>query len=309
MTVGIGIAGPGAGRAALAALAMVERVGRGMLGGFVSIAALDASGRVLRAETGRGGAGAVLAAGLPEGMWEAPVAVLISSGPDRLPPLSQFTPAAEGVGCLSGHRLPNMPGRSGGAPLNVLALERLAAGGPPQAVLDRLLADHPDADAGLIAVTARGEVAAADSALAAARTDAGGIVTAGAGLRIAVQHNSIFPVQGLAAIAAGAAIDSVVPADAHDFEITLTAGLRLSAGAPDGIEIDAAGRVTAIGGLPAGWLAPVWQGAAAMRGRPVLRDGRAVGILVSEAYCIARNGLLQSCDGMEDVRLRVRALP
>lgn len=308
MTVGIGIAGPGAGRAALVALAMVERVGRGMLGGFVSLAALDAAGRVVRAETGRGGAAALRAAGLPEGLWEAPVAVLISSGPDRLPPLSQFTPAAEGVGCVAGHRLPNMPGRPGGPPLNALALERLAAGGPPQAVLERLLAEHPDADAGLIAVTADGQVAAADGALAAARSDAGGIVTAGGGLRIAVQHNSIFPVAGLAAIAAGAAIDSAAPADAHDFEITLAAGLRLSTAAPDGIEIDAAGCVIAIGGLPAGWLAPVWQGAAAMRGRPVLRAGRPVGTLVSEAYCIAREGTLQSCDGTDSVRLRVRAL-
>ena len=307
MTVGIGIAGPGAGRAALAALAMVERVGRGMLGGFVSMAALDAAGRVLRAETGRGGAGAVLAQALPEALMEAPVAVLISSGPDRLPPLSQFTPAAEGVGCLSGHRLPNMPGRPGGPPLNALALERLAAGGPAQAVLDRLMAENPDADAGLIAVTAGGEVAAADSALAAARNDAGGIVTAGGGLRIAVQHNSIFPVAGLAAVAAGAAIDSVAPADAHDFEITLAAGLPLTSGAPDGIEINAAGRVTAIGGLPPGWLAPVWQGAAAMRGRPVLRGGRVVGTLVSEAYCVARDGVLDSCDGDATVRLRVRA--
>lgn len=307
MTVGIGISGPGAGRAALAALRMVERVGRGMLGGFVSLAALDAQGRLHRAETGRGGAAALFAGAMPDDIAQAPCVALMSSGPDRLPPLSQFTPAAAGVACISGHRLPNMPAVPGGDAVNVQALKAIMQGGEAQPVLDTLLAEHPRADAGLIAVTAAGEVAMANSALVAARTDAGALMTRAAGLKIAILHNAIFPVQGLAEIAAGAAIDSCAPADAHDFEISLSAGVRLGASARGGVEIDRDGRITGIGGLHAGWLAPVWQGAAAMRGAPVLRDGRQVGTLVSEAYCIAHHGVLQSCDGLVSVRLRVRA--
>lgn len=307
MTVGIGIAGPGAGRAALAALRMVERVGRGMLGGFVSLAALDAQGRLHRAETGRGGAAALFPGAIPDDIAQAPCVALMSSGPDRLPPLSQFTPAEAGVACITGHRLPNMPAVPGGEAVNAQALMGIMQGGKPQHVLERLLAEHPHADAGLIAVTAAGEVAMANSALVAARTDAGALTIQAAGLKIAILHNAIFPVQGLAAIAAGAAIDSCAPADAHDFEISLTAGVRLTASARGGVEIDSNGRVTGIGGLHAGWLAPVWQGAAAMRGAPVLHDGRAVGTLVSEAYCIAHHGVLQSCDGLASVRLRVRA--
>jgi hypothetical protein len=46
-----------------------------------------------------------------------------------------------------------------------------------------------------------------------------------------------------------------------------------------------------------------------MRGMPVLRDGRLVGTLSSEAYCVARDGVLQSCDGQPSARLRVRAAP
>jgi len=308
MTVGIGIAGPGAGRAAVVALAAVEIVGRGMIGGFVSLAALDREGRVHRAETQRGGAAALFPGEMPEGIAKAECVALMSSGPDREPPLSQFTPAAEGVACLAGHRLPNMPGRPGGRPVNALALDRLKAGAPAQAALDAVLADHPDADAGLIAVTAAGEVAAANSRLAAARSDAGILVTQGAGLRIAVLHNAIFPVAGLAALAAGAAIDAIAPADAHDFEITLSAGLALATEAPAGLEIDGAGQVVALGGLPPGWAAPAWQGAAAMRGAAVTRGGRQVGTLVSEAYCIARDGVLLSCDGQSSARLRVRAV-
>jgi hypothetical protein len=309
VTIGIGIAGPGAGRAALAALAAVEKVGRGMIGGFVSLAALDAEGRLQRAETQRGGAAALFRGAMPETIADAPVAALMSSGPDRQPPLSQFTPAAEGVACLSGHRLPNMPGRPGGEAVNALALARLADGAPPQAALEAVLAEHPDADAGLIAVTASGEVAAADSRLVAARSDAGALVTEGAGLRIAVLHNAIFPVGGLAALAAGAAIDAVAPADGFDLEITLAAGVPLSTTPPAGVEIDGRGQVVALSGLPAGWAAPAWQGAAAMRGAPVTRGGRPVGTLVSEAYCISRDGVLQSCDGQPSARLRVRTTP
>ncbi|MFW5881961.1 MAG: DUF6963 family protein [Roseicyclus sp.] len=307
MTIGIGIAGPGAGGAALAALAAVERVGRGMIGGFVSLAALDAQGRMHRAETQRGGAAALFPAGTPDDIARAPRVALMSSGPDRVPPLSQFTPAAEGVGCLSGHRLPNMPGRPGGEPVNALALARLVDGAPPQAALDAVLADHPDADAGLIAVTVAGEVAAANSRRAAARTDAGLLVTEGAGLKIAILHNAIFPVAGLAALAAGAAMDAAAPADGFDFEITLSAGLALSTAPPACVEIDGAGRVVALSGLPPGWAASVWQGAAAMRGAPVTREGQRLGVLVSEAYCVARDGVLHSCDGQPSVRLRVRA--
>lgn len=306
MTIGIGIAGPGAGRAALAALAAVERVGRGMIGGFVSLAALDMAGRLQRAETQRGGAAALFPGGLPDVIADAPVVALMSSGPDRTPPLSQFTPAAEGVGCVSGHRLPNMPGRPGGAAVNALALARLIDGVPPQEALDAVLADTPDADAGLIAVTAGGEVAVANSRLAAARTDAGALVTEGAGLKIAVLHNAIFPVTGLAALAAGAAIDAAAPADAYDFEVTLSAGLDLTTAPPTCVEIDGTGHVVALSGLPSGWAASTWQGAAAMRGVPVTRDGRQLGVLVSEAYCVARDGILQSCDGQTSARLRVR---
>ena len=307
MTVGIGIAGPGAGRAALAALRTVEQVGRGMIGGFVSLAALDVEGNLHRAETGRGGVAALFAGAVPDVIANAPVVALMSSGPDRLPPLSQFTPAAAGVACVSGHRLPNMPAVPGGDAVNALALAGIAQGEAAQSVLDGLLAQYPHADAGLIAVTAGGVVAAANSALVAARTDAGGIMTQGAGLKIAILHNAIFPVTGLADIAAGAAIDSIAPADAHDFEITISAGVRLSTAAQGGVDIDADGRVTGIGGLHEGWLARVWQGAAAMRGSPVLRGGRQVGILVSEAYCIAHHGVLHSFDGLASVRLRVRA--
>jgi hypothetical protein len=282
---------------------MVERVGRGMIGGFVSFVALDAQGRVQRAETQRGGAQALFPGGMPADLAGVPVAALISSGPDRAPPLAQFTPAEERIGCISGHRLPNMPGAPGMEPVNMLALQHLRLTDDPQAALDAVLATYPDADAGLIAITATGAVAAANSRRVATRDDAGYLVTEGAGLRIAILHNSIFPHRGLAEIAAGAAIDASAPGDAHDFEITLEAGLRLSSDPPQRVEIDADEKVIALCGVPPGWQADMWQGAAAMRGAPIFQSGRQLGTLVSEAYCVARHGTLESCDGAQAVRL------
>ena len=55
MTIGIGAAGPNAGLAVFRALAAAEAVGHGAIGGFAVFAVLTADGRVIRAETQRGG--------------------------------------------------------------------------------------------------------------------------------------------------------------------------------------------------------------------------------------------------------------
>jgi hypothetical protein len=55
VTIGIAVRAPNAGQAAFEALRTVERVARGAIGGFVSFVAITADGRLLRAETQRGG--------------------------------------------------------------------------------------------------------------------------------------------------------------------------------------------------------------------------------------------------------------
>jgi hypothetical protein len=301
MTIGIGVAGAGAGLAAIRALAAVEAVSRGMVRGFVSLAVL-ADGDVLRAETQRGGSAALFGGDPPERFANAPVAVLMSSGPDRTEPLSQFTPARADVAFITGHRLPNMPGVDG-MPLNAALLERIARGQPADAALAQIIEENPQADAGLIVVAPDGTVAVGNTALAARRSDGGMLHAREAGLNIAILHNAIFPVRGLAEIAAGAAIDAVAPADAHDLTLWLKAGLRLRLADAASVDVGEDGVITGIAVTHPGWLGAHWQGAAALRGTPVHRNGQKLGTLVTEAYCVAEGGRLVSCDGAGRVRL------
>ena len=313
MTFGIGICGAGAGLAALRALQAVEAVSRGMINGFVSMAVAGDNGKVLRAATQRGGSAALLEHGsagekLPREFAAAPIAVLMSSGPDRAEPLSQFTPALANVGFVSGHRLANMPGRDG-TPLNAAVLDRMAAGQTAAEAVAQILDENPEADAGVIAVACDGSIALGNSALVARRSDAGLLRLREAGLNIAILHNAIFPLRGLAEIAAGAAVDAVAPADRHDFVLMLRSGLRLELAAEASLEIDRDFQVTAISVTHPGWLSDHWQGAAALRGTPVLRDGIRIGSLVAEAYCVARGGFLVSLDGAELASLSAVAVP
>lgn len=302
MTIGIGIAGSGAGLAALRALRAVEAVSRGMIGGFVSFAVLADTGEVLRASTQRGGSAALFGGDPPARFANARIAVLMSSGPDRSEPLSQFTPARADVAFITGHRLPNMPGHDGIA-LNSALLERIAEGNAAPAALADVLRENPQADAGLIVVAADGTVAVGNTELVARRSDGGCLRTRTAGLEIAVLHNAIFPIRGLAEIAAGGAIDAVEPGDAHDLTFSLRAGIRLRLAAAASVELGDDGAITGISVTNPGWLGAHWQGAAALRGTPVNRNGEKLGVLVTEAYCVAGDGVLLSCDGADSAQL------
>lgn len=55
MTIGIAASGAWAGAGVLAGLRSVEMVGRGAIGGFVSLAVVTLDRRLVRAETQRGG--------------------------------------------------------------------------------------------------------------------------------------------------------------------------------------------------------------------------------------------------------------
>jgi hypothetical protein len=327
MTIGIGVSGPEAGLAVLRGLEAVEAVAWGMLGGFVSLAVITRDGRLLRAGTQRGGACAlhfdephgvcVERGGAIPGRAPLPVpldyalaerAVLISSGPDRAEPLSQFAPGEAAVGLVSGHRLPNMPGGPGARlAINLECLERMRGGADPAAAVAGTLGAWPGADAGLIAIGRDGRVGIGNSALVERRSDAGHCLMERDGLRIAVLHNSVFPVAGLGALAAGAAFEAVRPADAGDFTIRLEAGLTIRVGASALVEVDAQRRVIGLQVSNPGWSSPHWQGAAAMRDTPVVdQDGRTLGVLVTEAYCMASGGVLERCNGAAAEQLLVR---
>ena len=289
MTVGIAVSGPRAARSALAALQAIEAVGRGAIGGFVSLVAIEA-GRLVDASVQRGGARALIGAGLPEGLDAAPLVALMSSGPDRPEPLLQFTPGDPAVGLLTGHRLPNMPGPDG-VPPNLAALDAMRGGASCEAAITEALEAAPTADAGLIAMDRAGHIALANSALVARRDDIGSALAEdpATGLRIGILHNSIYPHRALADLAVAAAIDAALPEDAYTGEARLI-GRSVTLSDRRGLDLGPDGAVAAILVDDPVWLGPHWEGSVALRGDPVTRGGRVVGRVVREVYCRVENG-------------------
>lgn len=199
MTVGIGAFGPNAGAAVLAAWEEAERGATDDIGGFAVFVTIPAGAGPIAVECQRGGLATIRAewavTGLLEVMARAPVAGVITSGPDRVVPLAQFLPAGR-RGLVTGHRLPHRRGADGVA-LNVAALRLLEAGVPPEEAVRRIVEADPEIDAGLIAVT-RDAIALADTAHVLQRRDRGQALVHAPGAGLAVLHNSIEPRAGYA---------------------------------------------------------------------------------------------------------------
>ncbi len=208
MTIGIGAFGRRAGAAVLAAWEEAERRATGSLHGFAVFTVLDEDGRPITVTCQRGGLATLRARpdaqrDLLDRMAEAAVAGVITSGPDRPEPLTQFL-AAGPAGLVTGHRLPNLP-TAEGVPANRAALALLEKGLPPRHAAEAVLDGNPDLDAGLIAVTRSG-VGLANSAHVAGRDDLGKALILAEDRRygLGLLHNSITPIEGLAEAVAAA---------------------------------------------------------------------------------------------------------
>lgn len=304
MTIGIAAFGPRAGQAILAGLATAERVGVGAIGGFVSFAALSGDGRLARAATqthGTGGLGE-----LPEEMLTAPTAALMSSAANRPEPLTQFVAGAAGVGLVTGHRFPNMPGRLG-TPLNEQILACMAAGTSPANSVAALLAGNPEADAGMIAIGADGRLGSADTPRLARLRDRGCAKLGSrlAGGLVAVRHNGIRPSRGLAWIVAEVALAVILGENAPDGWIELRAGTPVQSAATDRIAVDEQGCATRLevsGGLGEG-TRHIGMGPSV----PVFNGRAALGFSTYEPFLIVRDGRLISADGEPTKRVPLRS--
>ncbi len=309
MTIGIAAYGPGAGVAVLRALAAVEGVGRGAIGGFVSFVALTADGAIVRAAVQRGGSAALFAGGLsavPDAIRRANAAGLMSSGPDRPEPLSQFTPAIAGVGLVTGHRMPNTIGASG-VNLNDEALALIRLGYRPEEAVERVVAANPDVDAGIIALTLDGRIAAADTAYVQRRGDSGRAVVGTAQQAIvAVLHNAIRPHRPLAALAAEVALDIMHPADSPDGWITFAEGVRLISGPLNAVDVDGDGTVETIIVEDPRFLEGSWSLGIGYE-TTVLRSAQAVAAMLYEPYMVVEGGRLLSIDGQPTLSVPIRS--
>ncbi|MFW5834751.1 MAG: DUF6963 family protein [Pseudomonadota bacterium] len=315
MTIGIAVHGKGAGLAAFRALRAVEQVARGAIGGFASFVALTDEGLV-RAETQRGGSTTLFTAGErtgvepPAPIAEARAAALMSSGPDRPTPLGQFTAGAEGIGLVTGHRVPNRPGVDGRSLLEG-TLRALAGGADAEAAVRDQLDRNPEADAGLIAIDRSGVVFAADSARVQRRTDRGRAhrTDPATGATVAVLHNSIHPVDGIAELAAAVALDTMNPADRRDFGVLLQAGVPLSLGSAQALLVDDGHCVRGIVVVDSALLQGRHEGGITGFRAEIRRGETPLGHAVDEPFGVVQDGRLVSISGAPRTTIGVRQLP
>lgn len=315
MTIGIGATGQNAGLAVFRALAAAERVGQGAIGGFAVFAAIDGEGRLHRAETQRGGAttlfvsGETTGTGPPEEIAAAPVAALISSGPDRPPPLAQFLAADPAGGLVTGHRLPNTPGADGAA-VNAAVLAAMAAGQPAAAALAAVLDANPEADVGMIALDRAGGIAAGNSRLVAARPDLGAASLKGAaGAAVEVLHNSIRPVASLAPLVAEIAMQILSPPPAPIGHALVEAGTPLVLARASRVLVDEAGTALQVEVTAPSMLAGEQCCAAVPLGAEIVCNGAVIGVAAAEPNVLVRGGRILRLSGQRAFPIPFTAAP
>ena len=248
MTIGIGAYGPDAGRAVFDALAAAEKVGAGAIGGFVTYAAIGANGEDFRSETQRGGTSTLFTEGEttgvepPEAFARARIAGVISSGPDRPPPLAQYVPADPRGGLVTGHRIPPTTGVSG-KPMNWDVLERLVGGKPARAAIDEVIGANPEGDCGLIAIDVKGGAHCRNTERVLRRPDVGSALRRdeASGAVVAVLHNAIRPWPVLADLVAAVAMDSMIGEAEPRGWVTIEAGTPIEMGSENAVHCNSSG--------------------------------------------------------------------
>jgi len=314
MTIGIAASGPNAGLAVFQALAAVERVASGAIGGFAAFAALAGDGTLHRAETQRGGSRTLFTYGETTGVMPPPpvaaasMAAVMSSGPDRPAPLAQFVPAESGVGLVTGHRLPNAAGVSGQA-VNLDVLQQLRGGASARVAVDTVLDANPQADAGLIAIDQEGRIHAGNSLRVARRPDLGHArrESARGGAVIEVLHNAIQPRHSLAALAAEIAMSIMAPPPPGAGNVVVRAGTQLAAGETHRIHVDSSGVVLRIETPDHRLLTGRHNCAAVYLGTAVVQEGRIIGYTLYEPNTVVDDGRLISLSGRTEQAIDYRA--
>ncbi|SFC33631.1 DUF6963 family protein [Tropicimonas isoalkanivorans] len=302
MTIGIGALGPNAGLAVFKALQAAERVGTGSIGGFAVFAAIAEDGTLHTAETQRGGTSTLFTEGETTGTVPPPSvasarrAAVMSSGPDRPSPLSQFLAADPAIGLVTGHRLPNAEGDDG-VPLNKAVLAAMGRGLDAQAALAQVFEANPEADAGMIALGPHAGIAARNSRLVASRPDLGGARRTAGSATVAILHNAIAPHASLAALVADIALGIMQPDPEPAGSIAVCAGTPLVLAEAHRVIIDADGEVQRIETDAQRLLSGERNCAAIYLGAPVVRDGVVIGTTLVEPNVVVRDGRVVSLSG------------
>ncbi len=308
MTIGIAAFGAGAGRGVIAALKAVECVGRGAIGGFVSFAAIKGDGSLVRASTQTGGAGTLFNGHVPDEIAVAHVAGLISSGPNRPDPLSDFIAAEPGVGIVTGHRMPQTRMLDGVA-LNVHVLREMKAGADPQSAVDQVIATCPDMDAGFLACSFDGRMGMGSTPAVMMRGDLGSglLEVRSETKRVASIHNAIHPHRLISTVANEIALDTMTLPETPVAWIRVTSGVALHFGPNAQVQVGSNGSADRLVHPNEAYLKGEWSIGLGDR-VAVLADGRTIGWLGYEPFMIVADGRVQSVDGQKAIDIPVTSL-
>lgn len=305
MTIGIGCCGRQAGLAVLRALETAEKIGTGAIRGYAVFAAITQNGELIRAETQRGGVKNLFAE-IPLDVAEAECAGIISSNPDRPEPLSQFIAADPKIGLVTGHRFPQALSKNN-KPLNIEVLEQLSKGLSAQEAVSSILDVSPEADAGLIAVSAKSEIGFANTARVSRRSDAGSAYRFDEKTKtgVAVLHNAIFPKDGLAALVAEVAM-TTMQGQVEENYFTVRQGTPVVHGIFNAVEIDKDFVARKIITTDAQILTGHHDCAAIYLDALVLQGGVEIGKVWLEPYTVVENGKIISLDGQMTLQVGFR---
>ncbi|MEB3213692.1 MAG: hypothetical protein VKL39_20255 [Leptolyngbyaceae bacterium] len=310
MTIAIGAYGEKAGTAIFRALQAAEAVGEGAIRGFVMFAIITPDGSLKRYETQRGGTRTLFTDGEttgvepPEDVRRAIAAALISSGPDRPQPLSQFLAADAAAGLVTAHRVPQGPSVNN-IPLNIEVLKALQAGQSAQAATESVLSQNPQADVGFITIDTRGNLHVQNAPRVQKRSDVGGAYRedASTGAKLAVVHNAIEPHGSLAPLVADIGFRQMVEADPILGWVTLTAGAPVVYGDIDAIDVDAEGKVERIVTSDRTFTDRARSGVAIYLHSLVRQNGTVLGRTLFEPICVVDKGHLLEMSGQQTIRL------
>lgn len=311
VAIGIVAKGPKAGEAIFNGLRMVERVSGNCIGGFAVYSVLTQDGKLVSYETQRGGTNTLVTEGEETGVLpskevlEAPIAGLISGGPDRPEPLSQFLPAKAGVGIVTGHRMPNALGVSG-KPVNVEVLELMKAGMDAGAAVAKVMDANPEVDAGLLAIDVRGNIGWRNSprvdrsiltARHSRRESASGVVE--------VLLNEIFPPE-TAELAAAVGIGVMTGKEKADAYMTISSGVPVEYGPEDMIYVDENLVVEKVYTPDRTLLKGRRAGIVPYMSSKVVQNGKVIGRLTLEALTVLEDGVIKELDGQTSVKLSLK---
>ena len=313
MTIGIAASGENAGLAVFRALRAVESVGSGCIGGFVSFAAITSTGELVRSTTQRGGTSTLFVVDErtgtdpPPGVASAPLAALMSSGPDRPEPLSQFVAGEPGTGLVTGHRFAHAKG-SNGVAFNQDVLDRMMGGASAHGAVDGVVEENRNSDVGLIAIDVHGNIHARNSDVVASRIDGGSAEYRGdaRGPSISILHNAIVPVAGIALMAVDVAVETMRPSWSPEFWIEANAGTPVLLGESNFVKVDSDLRALEITTTDPSLLHGRRDGSPIYIGSHVWQDDRRLGHTVFEPYIVLVDGVVESLIGQRTLRVGCR---